>query len=440
MMLGCLLVMGLALASSATADADQLSVSLGSSTPEQGLPLTVSYGGESSLTSFEGGSLEVWAATVAAYIRPAGGAPCQANSGADAQVAGSADISISGSKLFFAPGPISDTGTATPPAPGPYVLCAWLEVVNGDGILTSTVLASTSTVFTVQAPQAHLSLQAPATATPGAPFTVSYTTQTDQALSLSIATRPYNSTACASSAQLEGGTSDSGEEWLVSNQPVFGGPITASASTTESAAGQYVVCAWIEGPTAGEVDADASALVQVGKPPHATPAVNCPNAPIGARVVCFAEAILAGEPVTGWPLRNGARYPASPIPYVWGGGHSASVGPSLGTCTGRAQPCQADKQVGLDCSGFTRWVYALAFGHDVLGSGNNDSQRRIPGMLAVEHPSPGDLVFYGPARRTNHVAIYSGSGKVIAEPSTGGHLERVRVTQFGAPRYVSYES
>jgi hypothetical protein len=443
---GLLLVGG-----AAAAEADQLNVSLGTGTPEQGLPLTVSYSGESTLKSFEGGSLAVYAATIVAYIRPAGGAPCQENSYEDAQIAGPADVSISGSKNFFEPGPISDTGTATPPAPGAYVLCAWLEVVNGDGIVTSTVLASTSTSFTAQGPQAHLTLDAPASAKPGSQFTVGYTTQTDQALTFSMAARPDGSSGCAANAELEAGdgelevrTSSDPLDWLVNDQSVFGGPTATMTYATAPTAGQYLVCAWLEGPTAGEVDASASALVQVGTPTPPPPAPSmCPSTPAGARIVCFAEAILKGEAVPGWPSDIGVLDPPAPIPYVWGGGQQLpTVGPSLGTCNGYhgdIHPCPADTQVGLDCAGFTRWVYDLAFGHDVLGRKGNDGQRRVRGMHSVRHPAPGDLVFYGPVQVTNHVAIYVGSGEVIAEPKTGGHLERVAVRSFGKPTaFMSY--
>ncbi|MFI7440666.1 C40 family peptidase [Nonomuraea indica] len=112
------------------------------------------------------------------------------------------------------------------------------------------------------------------------------------------------------------------------------------------------------------------------------------------------------------------------VVYSWGGGHADEPGPSTGTClgyTGRIRPCPATRTVGLDCSGFTRWVYALAHGRDVLGPGNTDDHVRR--MRRVRSPLPGDLVFFGAVTeeriRTHHVGIYLGGGKMVNAPETG---------------------
>ncbi|WP_433436907.1 C40 family peptidase [Nonomuraea sp. CA-141351] len=112
------------------------------------------------------------------------------------------------------------------------------------------------------------------------------------------------------------------------------------------------------------------------------------------------------------------------IVYSWGGGHDAEPGPSAGTCKGyqgKIKPCPAAWTRGLDCSGFARWVYALAHGSDVLGPGNtNDHVRR---MRRVAAAMPGDLVFFGKITekdvKTHHVGIYLGGGKMMDAPETG---------------------
>jgi len=113
------------------------------------------------------------------------------------------------------------------------------------------------------------------------------------------------------------------------------------------------------------------------------------------------------------------------IAYSWGGGHATRPGPSTGTCwgyKGRIKPCPAARTRGLDCSGFARWVYAMAHGRDVLGPGNTDDHvrrmRRVKG-----DPVPGDLVFFGKITKksvkTHHVGIYLGRGVMMNAPETG---------------------
>jgi cell wall-associated NlpC family hydrolase len=92
------------------------------------------------------------------------------------------------------------------------------------------------------------------------------------------------------------------------------------------------------------------------------------------------------------------------VPYSWGGGHGAQPGPSDGICQGWSRASGAPKTLfagpacahsvskahpygygdngkyGLDCSGFVRWVYALVYGQDVLGSGTTDGQQARPGL------------------------------------------------------------
>jgi cell wall-associated NlpC family hydrolase len=83
------------------------------------------------------------------------------------------------------------------------------------------------------------------------------------------------------------------------------------------------------------------------------------------------------------------------IPYVWGG----------------ASPSQ-----GFDCSGLVLYVYAqVGIG---LSHGATD-QQHASSPVPLNALQPGDLVFYGNASYSYHVAIYVGGGRTIEAARTG---------------------
>jgi peptidoglycan DL-endopeptidase CwlO len=83
------------------------------------------------------------------------------------------------------------------------------------------------------------------------------------------------------------------------------------------------------------------------------------------------------------------------IPYVWGG----------------ASPSQ-----GFDCSGLVLYVYAQV--GISLSHGATDQQRAST-PVPLNALQPGDLVFYGNASYSYHVAIYVGGGRTIEAARTG---------------------
>ena len=79
--------------------------------------------------------------------------------------------------------------------------------------------------------------------------------------------------------------------------------------------------------------------------------------------------------------------------------------------------------VGFDCSGLVRHVFAAVLDRDL--------PRRAEEISAVGHPvsradlQPGDLVFFDTLRRAfSHVAIYIGEGRFVHAPARNG---RVRI-------------
>lgn len=125
---------------------------------------------------------------------------------------------------------------------------------------------------------------------------------------------------------------------------------------------------------------------------------------VGQAIVSQAELIATGEsPWLNGCVPNMGDFHC--VPYSWGAGHGAEPGPSYGNCnkyTGH-KPCIAPQTFGLDCSGFTRWVYALVYNKDVLGPKDTTSQKTRPNVKKVTKPEPGDLVFF-----PGHVGIYIG--------------------------------
>jgi hypothetical protein len=179
--------------------------------------------------------------------------------------------------------------------------------------------------------------------------------------------------------------------------------------------------------------------------------IGCPSARTdGERVVCIAEIAVYGLPLRDWH--------GGPIPYSWGGGHP-KIGPSLGTCEGYTGPHSKDKRdcedypegpthtVGLDCSGFTRWVYDIVYGKDVLGDGQNSSQQDRPGIKKTGTPALGDLVFFKHKVKDPdtgkdvwqwyHVGIYIGDGWIANETQTGDFTDFSRIGKR-TPYYYRY--
>lgn len=113
--------------------------------------------------------------------------------------------------------------------------------------------------------------------------------------------------------------------------------------------------------------------------PSSKPAPPTPSAPIGnVGAVIVAEA-----------------YHHLNKPYVWG-----AKGPD-----------------SFDCSGFTRYVYLQVTGKDI--GGWTVPQETAGTMISVSQAQAGDLLFWGAAGSTHHVAISLGGNQYIHAPRPG---------------------
>lgn len=245
----------------ASATAATVSVATTTLTPEQAVPVQLSFAG----TADPGTN-----SNLEAVVRPSGGLVCQADYASDLSAAGSADtVLFSDNAQSVAPGAYQVGTTFKPPAAGGYQVCAWLSQPSGTS--GQAVSGPATTAFTVRPPQvSQLTLAVPSSLIPAVVFQLAYTTQTDQQLNLYSVIKKAGALPCADSYELEQQQSQPESTLLgPGDQQVFGGPTTTKL-TTHQKGGSYLVCSWIEGPSAGEVDGKLSTPVTVGTPPKTT--------------------------------------------------------------------------------------------------------------------------------------------------------------------------
>jgi peptidoglycan hydrolase-like protein with peptidoglycan-binding domain len=127
------------------------------------------------------------------------------------------------------------------------------------------------------------------------------------------------------------------------------------------------------------------------------------------------------------------------VPYSWGGGHGATPGKTLGTCTGYTGsilPCPADSTVGFDCSGLVRYAFWAGAGIDLARGGNTDSQTQDPHVIPIleSQRQAGDIEFFGGTdghHATHHVILYTGGNMMIEAQQTGTNVHEVSLRTGG---------
>lgn len=103
---------------------------------------------------------------------------------------------------------------------------------------------------------------------------------------------------------------------------------------------------------------------------------------------------------------------------TYGGGHGAKPGPSNLDYYRTPNPSSGV----LDCSGFTRWAHALAYGYSGKSNphGNWDTKSIRANVTRSTSVRAGDLIVWRNASNTaGHVAIYMGGGQIVHSTSAG---------------------
>jgi hypothetical protein len=234
-------------------------------TPEQAVPVDLTFSG----TNGTGSS-----ADLLAVVRPAGGLACQSTYQEDISTLGGVDQTILAPGSQNAPaGSYTVNADFKPGAAGAYQICAWLDGGAGATAGNDTLAGPATVGVTARGPQVPVfTVSVPSVLSPNVPFQVTYTTQTDQQLDLLslILAGAAPQTTCPASYNAATQQEVSSGTILGPGTAVFGGPTTTTATTTQKQ-GSYVICSWIEGPNASQVDAALVTPVTVGTPNSTLP-------------------------------------------------------------------------------------------------------------------------------------------------------------------------
>jgi hypothetical protein len=101
------------------------------------------------------------------------------------------------------------------------------------------------------------------------------------------------------------------------------------------------------------------------------------------------------------------------VPYFWGGKSAPGWNEAWGTLKRVTAPGNSKTgqyiPYGLDCSGFTNWVFRTALGEGAMPGLGATAQWYGSSAIAASELLPGDLAFLmEPSELTNHVGIYVG--------------------------------
>jgi hypothetical protein len=160
----------------------------------------------------------------------------------------------------------SGSADFTPPTPGAYILCGWLEepagLIETDG---GPITTSTSLQVQVRAPVISLKLSLPRAPQPGRPFVLNLTATSEVQRHVVVEGMTATKHGCPINSSVEN------DQHLI-DQDVTGGPWRLASNVEPLRRGTYIFCAWAD-PTQDsglEPQASTSLTVHVGTQPPAS--------------------------------------------------------------------------------------------------------------------------------------------------------------------------
>ena len=187
--------------------------------------------------------------------------------------------------------------------------------------------------------------------------------------------------------------------------------IAAAEAAAIAAAEEAARVAAIAVEEVAEVETVATTSRNVTAPAVTAPQQSAPTETVAQAPATTPESTPAPTPAPApAPSHSGdligEAYKYLGVPYVWGGKTPA----------------------GFDCSGFTSYVFRQAYGMEI-GSWTG-AQENLGTKISVSQAQPGDLLFWGSAGSTYHVAIYLGGGSYIHAPYEGRTVEVNTISNF----------
>lgn len=173
------------------------------------------------------------------------------------------------------------------------------------------------------------------------------------------------------------------------------------------------------------VEESGAASEAVSVIPEETPEASTPSLPVETPPVAAPVEEEVSTPETPTPEEQVVQRPAAPTPSPT---PTPTPAPAPAS-NGAAIVAEAYKHLGkpyvwggkgpdsFDCSGFTRYVYLQVTGRDI--GGWTVPQEAAGTVISVSQAQAGDLLFWGSAGSTHHVAIALGNGQYIHAPRPG---------------------